>query len=182
LLIHSSTWRTLTCSTTSCPLTGDHTYTWYKNEQVVTEKTSTCSVLPNAKDSYTCAVKGLEDLSSPAVYGPRNTSVSVSPSGEIVESSSVTLTCSSDANTPVDKYTWYKKNGGGYQSMTGPQHVFNQIQSSDSGEYYCEAQNEMGTDRSTTINMDVKPTVAHAGEEYSSVIYCTVNKPRTRKT
>jgi hypothetical protein len=96
-------------------------------------------------------------LSSSTPDGPKNTSVSVSPSGEIVEGSSVTLTCSSDANPPVQSYTWwYKKNGGDYQSMTGPQHVFNQIRSSDTGEYYCEAWNEMGTDRSRTINMDVK--------------------------
>ncbi|XP_055769322.1 B-cell receptor CD22-like [Salvelinus fontinalis] len=149
--------RTLTCSTT-CPLTDkpNPTYIWYKNGQVVTEKMSLYSVLPNAVDSYFCAVKGNEDLSSPAVYKPK-TSVSVSPSGEIVEGSSVTLTCSSDANPPVQSYTWrYKKNGGDYQSKAGPQHVFNQIQSSDSGEYYCESQNEMGTDRSRTINMDVK--------------------------
>uniref|UniRef100_A0A674A512 B-cell receptor CD22 n=1 Tax=Salmo trutta TaxID=8032 RepID=A0A674A512_SALTR len=93
--------------------------------------------------------------------GPRNTSVSVSPSGEIVEGSSVTLTCSSDANPPVQSCTWwFRKNGGHYQSVfnqnTGPHHTFNQIKSSDTGEYYCEAQNEMGTDRSRTINMDVK--------------------------
>ncbi|XP_045061680.1 B-cell receptor CD22-like [Coregonus clupeaformis] len=154
--LHWSKRKTLTCSTTSCPLTGNPTYTWYKNGQIVTEKTSSYSVDSKAADSYSCAVKGHEDLHSPAVYKPKNTSVSVSPSGEIVEGSSVTLTCSSDANPPVQSYTWYKKNGGGYQSMTGPQHVFNQIQSSDTGEYYCEVQNEMGKDRSTTINMDVK--------------------------
>ncbi|XP_029595868.1 B-cell receptor CD22-like [Salmo trutta] len=114
------------------------------------------SISSEDADSYYCAVKGHNGLSSPAVYGPKTT-VSVSPSGEIVEGSSVTLTCSSDANPPVQSYTWwYKKNGGDYQSMTGPHHVFNQIQSSDSGEYYCEAQNEMGTDWSRTINMDVK--------------------------
>ncbi|XP_071202349.1 B-cell receptor CD22-like [Salvelinus alpinus] len=147
--------KTLTCITT-CTLTDNPTYIWYKNGQVVTEKTSLYSVYPNAVDSYFCAVKGHEDLHSPAVYKPK-TSVSVSPSGEIVEGSSVTLTCSSDANLPVQSYTWwYKKNGGDYQSMTGPQHVFSQIQSSDTGEYYCQAQNEMGTDRSRTINMDVK--------------------------
>ncbi|XP_064813951.1 B-cell receptor CD22-like [Oncorhynchus masou masou] len=112
------------------------------------------SIRSEDADSYFCAVKGR--LSSPAVYKPK-TSVSVSPSGEIVEGSSVTLTCSSDANPPVQSYTWwYKKNGGDCQSMTGPQHVFSHIQSSDSGEYYCESQNEMGTDRSGTINMDVK--------------------------
>ncbi|XP_055772445.1 B-cell receptor CD22-like [Salvelinus fontinalis] len=149
--------KTLTCSTT-CTLTDNPnpTYIWYKNGQVVTEKTSLYLVLPNAVDSYYCAVKGHEDLSSPAVYKPKTT-VSVSPSGEIVEGSSVTLTCSSDANPPVQSYNWwYKKNGAEYQSKTGPQHVFNQIQSPDTGEYYCEAQNEMGTDRSRTINMDMK--------------------------
>ncbi|XP_071202294.1 B-cell receptor CD22-like [Salvelinus alpinus] len=151
----NSEYKTLTCSTT-CILTGNPTYIWYKNGQVVTEKMSLYAVLPKAVESYYCAVKGHEDLHSPAVYGPKSTSVSVSPSGEIVEGSSVTLTCSSDANPPVDRYTWWYKNGGEFQSMTGPQHVFNQIQSSDTGEYYCEAQNEMGTDRSRTINMDVK--------------------------
>ncbi|XP_029545591.1 B-cell receptor CD22 [Salmo trutta] len=148
--------KTLTCSTT-CTLTVNPTYIWYKNGQNVQDNSSPMySISSEDADSYSCAVKGSEGLRSPAVYKPKNTSVSVSPSGEIVEDSSVTLTCSSDANPPVDKYTWYQKNGGDYQSMTGPQHVFNQIQSSDSGEYYCEAQNEMGTDRSRTINMDVK--------------------------
>ncbi|XP_045546870.1 sialoadhesin [Salmo salar] len=147
--------KTLTCITT-CTLTDNPTYIWYRNGQNVQDTSSPMySISSEDADSYYCAVKGHDGLSSPAVYKPKTT-VSVSPSGEIVEDSSVTLTCSSDANPPVDKYTWYKKNGGGYQSMTGPQHVFNQIQSSDSGEYYCEAQNEMGTDRSRTINMDVK--------------------------
>ncbi|XP_064816559.1 sialoadhesin-like [Oncorhynchus masou masou] len=146
--------KTLTCSTT-CTLTDNPTYIWYKNGQNVQGVSSPMySISSEDADSYFCAVKGR--LSSPAVYKPK-TSVSVSPSGEIVEGSSVTLTCSSDANPPVQSYTWwYKKNGGDCQSMTGPQHVFSHIQSSDSGEYYCESQNEMGTDRSGTINMDVK--------------------------
>ncbi|XP_031677505.1 B-cell receptor CD22 isoform X9 [Oncorhynchus kisutch] len=149
--------KTLTCITT-CTLTDNPTYIWYKNGQNVQGVSSPMySISSENADSYFCAVKGHEDLSSPTVYKPKNTSVSVSPSGEIVDGSSVTLTCSSDANPPVQSYTWwYKKNGGDNQSMTGPQHVFNQIQSSDTGEYYCESQNEMGTDMSRTINMDVK--------------------------
>ncbi|XP_045061679.1 B-cell receptor CD22-like [Coregonus clupeaformis] len=155
---------TLTCSTT-CTLRDNPnpTYIWYKNGHVTNQSNSLFLNPVSSEDAgrYSCAVEGHEVLHSPEEtltvrYGPKNTSVSVSPSGEIVEGSSVTLTCSSDANPPVQSYTWYKKNGGGYQRMTGPQHVFNQIQSSDTGEYYCEVQNEMGTDRSTTINMDVK--------------------------
>ncbi|XP_064815420.1 B-cell receptor CD22-like [Oncorhynchus masou masou] len=114
--------------------------------------------------NYSCAVEGLERILSPEEtltvrYGPKNTSVSVSPSCELVEGSSVTLTCSSDANPPVQSYTWYKKNGGHYQFSnvnTGPQHIFNLIKSSDSGEYYCEAWNGMKTGRSGSININVK--------------------------
>ncbi|XP_070296319.1 B-cell receptor CD22-like [Salvelinus sp. IW2-2015] len=88
---------------------------------------------------------------------PKNTSVSVSPSGEIVEGSSVTLTCSNDANPPVQSYIWwYKKTGGDYQSMTGPQHVFNQSSHLTLESTTVRPQNEMGTERSRTINMDVK--------------------------
>ncbi|XP_055791178.1 B-cell receptor CD22-like [Salvelinus fontinalis] len=114
--------------------------------------------------NYSCAVEGLERILSPEEtltvrYGPKNTSVSVSPSGEIVEGSSVTLTCSSDANPPVDKYTWYKKNGGEYQFSyvnTEPHLVFNQIKSSVTGEYYCEAWNGIKTGTSESININVK--------------------------
>uniref|UniRef100_A0A8C7MPS1 Ig-like domain-containing protein n=1 Tax=Oncorhynchus kisutch TaxID=8019 RepID=A0A8C7MPS1_ONCKI len=63
---HYSKYKTLTCSTT-CILTGNPTYTWYKNGQIETVKTSTYSVYPDAVDSYSCAVKGHEDLHSPAV-------------------------------------------------------------------------------------------------------------------
>uniref|UniRef100_A0A674A4Q7 B-cell receptor CD22 n=1 Tax=Salmo trutta TaxID=8032 RepID=A0A674A4Q7_SALTR len=156
---------TLTCSSDANPPVDK--YTWYKKNGASltgSEKTYNFTTISSEdRGEYYCGAEnkyGRLNSSSVSVdvqYDPKNTSVSVSPSGEIVEGSSVTLTCSSDANPPVQSYTWwYNKNGGDYQSMTGPQHVFNQIQSSDSGEYYCEAQNEMGTDRSRTINMDVK--------------------------
>ncbi|XP_064817847.1 myeloid cell surface antigen CD33-like, partial [Oncorhynchus masou masou] len=61
--------KTLTCITT-CTLTGNPTYIWYKNGQHQHERTSPqykYSVYSNSKDSYSCAVKGHEDLPSPAV-------------------------------------------------------------------------------------------------------------------
>uniref|UniRef100_A0A674A6T4 Ig-like domain-containing protein n=1 Tax=Salmo trutta TaxID=8032 RepID=A0A674A6T4_SALTR len=60
-----SAWKTLTCAT--CVLTGDPTYIWYKNGQIVTDNTSPYSVYPDAADSYSCALKANEDLHSPAV-------------------------------------------------------------------------------------------------------------------
>ena len=76
--------------------------------------------------------------------------MSVTPSGEIVEGSSVNLTCSSDAN-PAATYTWYK--GNEYEK---PESLsFSTIQSSDSGEYTCVAENELGK-TATTYTIDVK--------------------------
>ncbi|XP_053197015.1 B-cell receptor CD22-like [Scomber japonicus] len=111
----------------------------------------------NKTDSYSCAVTGYEDFPSPSVYGPKLPSVSLSPSAEIVEGSSVTLTCSSDAN-PAAKYTWYKKNvNPDLQPLSKePQLVFSSIQSSDSGEYYCTAENQLGKRTSEYIFIDVK--------------------------
>ena len=75
----------------------------------------------------------------------------MTPTAEIVEFSSVTLTCSSDAN-PAANYTWYKN-----QTLVSeePQLVFSSIQSSDSGEYHCTAENVLGT-RSENIHINVK--------------------------
>ncbi|XP_071202377.1 B-cell receptor CD22-like [Salvelinus alpinus] len=87
-------------------------------------------------------------------YDPKNTSVSVSPSGEIVEGSSVTLTCSSDANPPVNKYTWYKKNVTSPKA-SGQSYSITNIKSEDSGEYYCEASNIKGTETSIPVHINV---------------------------
>ncbi|XP_053181576.1 B-cell receptor CD22-like [Scomber japonicus] len=121
------------------------------------EETSVYSGQYNPGDNISCALKGHEDYPSPSVYAPKRPSVSVSPSGEIIEGSSVTLTCSSDAN-PAANYTWYKKNvNPGLQPLSKePQLVFSSIQSSDSGEYYCTAENQLGKRTSEYIFIDVK--------------------------
>ncbi|XP_036804988.1 B-cell receptor CD22-like [Oncorhynchus mykiss] len=140
---------------TTCTLTDNPTYIWYQNGHKVKEATSSLySDYISDADSYSCAVKGHEDLHSPAVYGPRNTSVSVSPSGEIVEGSSVTLTCSSDANPPVDKYTWYKKNVTSPKA-SGQSYSITSISSEDRGDYYCEAMNIRGTETSIPVHINV---------------------------
>ncbi|KAM7419793.1 hypothetical protein PAMA_016744 [Pampus argenteus] len=122
------------------------------------EETSLYSGQFDPGDNISCALRGHEDYRSAAVYAPKLPSVSVSPSGEIVEGSSVTLTCSSDAN-PAAKYTWYKENvNSDLQPLSKePQLVFfSSIQSSDSGQYYCTAENKLGKRTSENIFIDVK--------------------------
>ncbi|XP_034150371.1 B-cell receptor CD22-like, partial [Esox lucius] len=151
----------LTCNTT-CTLIG-HTYIWYRNKQLLTNQEVSLHLNPVSSEdagNYSCAVKGLESLLSPekkliVTYAPKNTSVSVSPSGKIVEGSSVTLTCSSDANPPVDKYTWYKKTVTSPKA-SGQSYSITNITSEDSGEYYCEAQNKYGRLNSSTLSVDVQ--------------------------
>uniref|UniRef100_A0AAY5JWK1 Ig-like domain-containing protein n=1 Tax=Esox lucius TaxID=8010 RepID=A0AAY5JWK1_ESOLU len=151
---------TLTCITT-CILIG-HTYTWYRNKQVLTNQEVSLYLNPVTSEdagNYFCAVKGLESLHSPEEklivrYGPKNTSVSVSPSGEIMEGSSVTLTCSSDANPPVDKYIWYKKTLTSPKA-SGQSYSITTIRPEDSGEYYCEAENKYGRLNSMSFSVDV---------------------------
>uniref|UniRef100_A0A3Q3KQE9 B-cell receptor CD22 n=1 Tax=Mastacembelus armatus TaxID=205130 RepID=A0A3Q3KQE9_9TELE len=143
---------TLTCHS-SCQLPDHTSYVWYRNEQKAEgEKRYFHLQTVDPADRYYCAIKGPEGFPSSPVYGPKLLSVSVSPSAEIVEGSSVTLTCSSDANSAAN-YTWYKRNHTLLSKE--PQLLFSSIQSSDSGEYYCTAENDLGT---STKNMliDVK--------------------------
>ncbi|XP_036964570.1 B-cell receptor CD22-like [Acanthopagrus latus] len=139
-------------------LPGRPRYVWYKNGRIIQGQTSYFYLVYfTPADSFSCAVAGHENCRSPPVYGPKLPSVSVSPSAEIVEGSSVTLTCSSDAN-PAAEYTWYKNNGNSdrHPLSNAIQLHFSSIQSSDSGEYYCTDENQLWGRTSDYISIDVK--------------------------
>ncbi|XP_067355823.1 B-cell receptor CD22-like [Channa argus] len=154
-----STWAEVKCQSSCLP--DNPTFIWYKNGQKIWRETTSPSHEDNFNsiDSYSCAVKGHEKFPSPPVYAPKLPSVSVSPSAEIVEGSSVNLTCSSDAN-PAANYTWFKKNGNpDLQLISKQQLVFSSILSSDAGHYYCTAENELGrrTSEYKFVNVEYPP-------------------------
>ncbi|XP_063739741.1 carcinoembryonic antigen-related cell adhesion molecule 1-like isoform X1 [Eleginops maclovinus] len=130
-----------------CPHSSNPSYIWYKNGQIIQGQTSYHTEHQNNGDSYSCALKGHEDFPSPPVYAPKLPSVSVSPSAEIEEGSSVTLTCSSDAN-PAANYTWYKENEDSPKA-SGQIFTITDFRAEHSGSYSCEAQNKLGRSNST---------------------------------
>uniref|UniRef100_A0AAQ4S2Q1 Ig-like domain-containing protein n=1 Tax=Gasterosteus aculeatus aculeatus TaxID=481459 RepID=A0AAQ4S2Q1_GASAC len=151
----NSTWLELTCHS-SCVLSDRAEYYWYKNGEII-KRGSSLLVSSGSTDRYSCYLGASSGQRSPAVYGPQRPSVSVSPSAEMLEGGSVTLTCSADAN-PAASYTWYKEEGTSDPHLLSeePQLVFSSIQSSDSGRYSCTAENQLGRKTSDFISIDVK--------------------------
>nr|XP_055046294.1 vascular cell adhesion protein 1-like [Misgurnus anguillicaudatus] len=89
-------------------------------------------------------------------YAPKNTSVSVFPSNSVLEGSSVTLICSSDANPAVFNYTWYRENGGQLKELqTGYNLTFNVTDRTHTGRYYCKVRNQHGT-VNTSVLLDIQ--------------------------
>ncbi|XP_076875680.1 B-cell receptor CD22-like [Brachyhypopomus gauderio] len=152
----SYSWTTLNCSST-CSLFFNPTYIWYRNGQPVSnQNTDRLYIRSEDAGSYSCAVRGYEELRSPAVYPPRNTRAVMVPSGERVEGDSVTLTCSSDANPPVLTYSWFRQRAAADTLLgTGQNYSITTISSQHSGLYYCTAHNLLGQHNSTTVLLDV---------------------------
>uniref|UniRef100_A0A673K9R6 B-cell receptor CD22 n=1 Tax=Sinocyclocheilus rhinocerous TaxID=307959 RepID=A0A673K9R6_9TELE len=149
----------LTCKS-SCTLTDRATFIWYRNSQPLTERRDRNnqlllqSVRREDAGRYSCALHGHSYISPAArlsvTYAPRNVSVSISPSGEIVEGDSVTLICSSDSNPPALNFSWFKEN---QSSAVGAGQSFSALQS---GRFYCEAHNQHGSQRSDAVTVIVK--------------------------
>uniref|UniRef100_A0A3Q1JM93 B-cell receptor CD22 n=1 Tax=Anabas testudineus TaxID=64144 RepID=A0A3Q1JM93_ANATE len=140
---------TLTCSSDTNPAAK---YTWYKRNQSLPLSSGDIyhftSISSEDRGIYYCKSEDhySVDVFVDVQYPPNLPSVSVSPS-EIVEGSSVNLTCSSDAN-PAANYTWYKENEESPKA-SGQIFTITDIRAEHSGIYYCEVQNIRGRHNST---------------------------------
>ncbi|XP_023189264.1 B-cell receptor CD22-like isoform X6 [Xiphophorus maculatus] len=151
----SETQTELKCES-SCDQIKPPSYVWFNKEEKMEKQTSSIVVSVRDGGRYSCSVKGHDDLRSPSVYAPRPPSVSVTPSGEIMEGSLVTLSCSSDAN-PAANYSWYKE-GEEAPKASGQNFTITNILFKQRGNYYCEAQNSRGRCNSTvTVNVVAAP-------------------------
>ncbi|KAL7852074.1 hypothetical protein SRHO_G00178590 [Serrasalmus rhombeus] len=154
-------WVKLFCGT-CIPSVTLPTYIWHKDGRPHSRihgvnQLDLQEAKPEDSGSYSCSIGGQEGLLSSPVnctveWAPKNVSVSITPSGEIVEGSSVTLTCSSDGNPPVKIYTWFK---GSTSVGEGKTYSIPNIRSEDSGEYTCQSRNDHGERRSTAVYLNV---------------------------
>ncbi|XP_077951749.1 cell adhesion molecule 3-like isoform X1 [Gasterosteus aculeatus] len=92
-------------------------------------------------------------------YAPKNTSVSISPSGWVSAGSRVILTCSSRAKPPVSNFTWFKTSRDAPIKVSeGDFYSFNVT---DGGVYYCVATNQLGDQTSSEIHLTIEGGVDH---------------------
>ncbi|XP_056622677.1 B-cell receptor CD22-like [Triplophysa dalaica] len=148
----------LTCSSESNPPV--HIYSWFKEETFVGSVNIyiISKIRSDHSGQYKCkAENGLGQKYSAVtlnvLYPPRNVSASISSSGVIVEGDSVNLTCSSESNPPAN-ISWFKET---QTSSVGSGQTFSisNFNSRLSGWFYCEAQNEVGSQRSDAVSVTV---------------------------
>ncbi|KAM3593955.1 uncharacterized protein V6R79_026426 [Siganus canaliculatus] len=157
-LVSAGTWVTLTCSSRARPPVRN--FTWFKN--------STDGIKPVAEGAvyslnvteggvYFCeAQNDLGQERSPEKTlsvrdAPKDTSVSVSPSGLVSAGTWVTLTCCSRARPPVRNFTWFKISSDGVKPVA--EGAVYSLNVTDGGVYFCEAQNDLGQEKSPVVRL-----------------------------
>ncbi|XP_054893367.1 myelin-associated glycoprotein-like isoform X2 [Poeciliopsis prolifica] len=168
---------TITCSvSTPCPqsqpgltwnLKQDSLRQTEKNtEGRFTTKIQETITLSDKHDGYiiSCSTRHPADLEDKTaekdetlrvLYAPKATSASISPSSLLSEGNWVELICSTRANPPP-KITWFKKGSKMFSKIsTG---IIIKVKFTEGNEYYCEAENELGKQRSSPITLRVKST------------------------
>ncbi|XP_053299255.1 B-cell receptor CD22 [Pleuronectes platessa] len=139
-------------------------FIWFKNGELIHEGPSLYwrNMSPSNSGNYTCSLKAHRGTTSGVVninveHGPKNTSVSVRPSTEVDVGSSLTLTCSSRANPPVEKYSWFKVDDGDIVSGENKSELhFSEVSLAAGGQYLCRATNRHGSQNSTMVTLKVK--------------------------
>ncbi|KAM8869861.1 myelin-associated glycoprotein-like isoform 2-T3 [Spinachia spinachia] len=111
-----------------------------------------CSALYSRQAGNTDLQYG-KDLSLRVLYPPNNTSVS--HSGPVTEGTTVNLTCNTDANPPVHKFTWYQVDGDRVAAVAFQAWLSTNVSEADS-RFFCQVGNGYGSQNSSIAQIDVQ--------------------------
>ncbi|XP_056900482.1 B-cell receptor CD22-like isoform X3 [Takifugu flavidus] len=157
----------LTCHSDASPPVRNNGYSLYREGRFIGSghRTPIPDVQPDHSGRYHCQAwnnissRGVDHFNSSAVllqvyYVPENISITINPA-HVVWGSSVTLTCSSDANPPADTYIWYRNtnssSSNGLQVGSGQVLSIPSMEALHSGLYLCQARNQVGGKNSTEV-------------------------------
>jgi len=88
---------------------------------------------------------------------PKNVEITILTSGKIEQGNSLTLICKSNANPAVTNYTWFKIRDAHISSIGFDcEFSIKAASQKDDGQYFCTAKNDMGSQNSTIITLNVK--------------------------
>ncbi|KAI3360573.1 hypothetical protein L3Q82_002441 [Scortum barcoo] len=94
------------------------------------------------------------------LYRPKNVKVKADPDFVVNENTSLTLSCHAESFPSVTSVTWMKMTNGKSEIIKDWNITFN-ASASDSGQYSCEASNEIGTGKSQQDDVKVKYAPKH---------------------
>ncbi|XP_041648396.1 hemicentin-1 [Cheilinus undulatus] len=189
---------TLTCKVIKSNPTP-HTYKWFKNGKF--KSTGKTYVIDRAthedKGNYTCRANngvdwGTSEQRYIAVrYTPRATRISINEKNKVRVDTSITFTCTADANPQPTRYSWYRYSeviqvvSSQWKPLMYDRNflTLEHVQRTDEACYMCNATNDIGTgDNSdplciTVLYPPTKPTLTMDSlvkEGQHTTIYCSV--------
>ncbi|XP_061840256.1 B-cell receptor CD22-like isoform X2 [Nerophis lumbriciformis] len=147
---------------TSCFPEAPLSFVWHHNGAYINQGTI-IEVTLSPGDYITCATQQVNDVTtSPVLYVLKRPSVSLNDTGDILEGRPLTLTCyieNFDYSSATVDYCWYKKKNVSSDDevlSNDRQLVLPSIKSSDSAEYWCTVENQLGKKTSEPVFIDVQ--------------------------
>ncbi|XP_061840288.1 sialoadhesin-like isoform X2 [Nerophis lumbriciformis] len=149
---------------TSCLPEGTLSFVWQQNGVNIKQGTM-MEVTLSPGDYITCTAQHYQHISiSPHLYVLKRPSVSLNDTGDILEGRPLTLTCYIDnydySSATVDyRYCWYKKKKVSSKVKVlskDPQLVFKSINFTDSTEFWCTVEDQLGKKTSVPVFIDVQ--------------------------
>ncbi|XP_069040978.1 B-cell receptor CD22 [Lepisosteus oculatus] len=151
---------TLSCSSKGNP--EILTYTWFKEGTGIigsVNKYTFKKIQIADKGRYFCQAKNALGIANSSVvvidvkYAPKNVTIVMNPSNDMIEGTSVNLTCTIDSSNPFKcEFAWYR---GEVFIRAGKTLFFRSIEYTNAGFYSCVVSNSVGTGKSNTTHVNV---------------------------